>query len=104
MNRYEKEVQQSLLDSEEAALKELEAQYARALRDINEKVKGFQADIDLLDEALSQDGLDDAARALLQSQKRSKVISSNIKRRFRGRSAAFWTSSTVTITRPLTNT
>lgn len=43
------------------------------MKDINDKVKLFQADIDLLDEALSQDGLDDAAKALLQSQKRSKI-------------------------------
>jgi hypothetical protein len=84
VNRWEKEVQQSLLDSEEAALKELEAQYARALRDINEKVKGFQADIDLLDQALSQDGLDDAARALLQSQKRSKVYQQQYQKALQG--------------------
>lgn len=84
MNRWEKEVQQSLLDSEEAALKELEAQYARALRDINEKVKGFQADIDLLDQALSQDGLDDATKALLQSQKRSKVYQQQYQKALQG--------------------
>ncbi len=84
MNRWEKEVQQSLLDSEEAALKELEKQYAAALKDINEKVKGFQADIDLLDEALSQDGLDDAARALLQSQKRSKVYQQQYQKALQG--------------------
>ena len=84
MNRWEKEVQQSLLDSEEAALKELEAQYARALKDINEKVKGFQADIDLLDQALSQDGLDDATRALLQSQKRSKVYQQQYQKALQG--------------------
>lgn len=77
-------MQKSLLDSEEAALKELEAQYARALRDINEKVKGFQADIDLLDQALSQDGLDDAARALLQSQKRSKVYQQQYQKALQG--------------------
>lgn len=62
-----------MLDSEEAAIKELEKQYKQALKDINEKVKLFQADIDLLDQALSQDGLDDATKALLQSQKRSKI-------------------------------
>ena len=84
MNRWEKEVQQSLLDSEEAALKELEKQYAAALRDINEKVKGFQADIDLLDEALSQDGLDDATKALLQSQKRSKVYQQQYQKALQG--------------------
>lgn len=66
-------MQQSLLDSEAAAIKELEKQYAAALKDINDKVKLFQADIDLLDQALSQDGLDDATKALLQSQKRSKI-------------------------------
>ena len=84
MNRYEKEVQQSLLDSEAAAIKELEKQYAAALKDINEKVKGFQADIDLLDEALSQDGLDDATRALLQSQKRSKIYQQQYQKALQG--------------------
>lgn len=73
MNKWEIQVQQSLLDSEAAAIKELEKQYSKALKDINEKVKQFQADIDLLDQALSQDGLDDTTKALLQSQKRSKV-------------------------------
>lgn len=84
MNRYEKEVQQSLLDSEEAAIKELEKQYAAALKDINEKVKQFQADIDLLDEALSQDGLDDSTRALLQSQKRSKIYQQRYQKALQG--------------------
>lgn len=73
MNKWEKEVQQSLLNSEEAAIKELEKQYARALKDINDKVKLFQTDIDLLDQALNQDGLDEAAKTALLSQKRSKI-------------------------------
>ena len=73
MNRWEKEVQQSLLGSEEDVMKMLEKQYNQALKDINNNVKLFQADIDLLDQALSQDGLDDAKKALLQSQKQSKV-------------------------------
>lgn len=77
-------MQKSLLDSEEAALKELEKQYGKALKDINEKVKGFQADIDLLDQALSQDGLDETARALLQSQKRSKIYQQNYQRALQG--------------------
>lgn len=84
MNRWEIEVQQSLLNSEEAALKELEKQYAKALKDINEKVKLFQADIDLLDQALSQDGLDETTRALLQSQKRSKIYQQNYQKALRG--------------------
>lgn len=84
MNRWEKEVQQSLLDSEAAALKELEKQYAAALKDIKEKVKLFQADIDLLDQALSQDGLDDTTKALLQSQKRSKIYQQNYQKALQG--------------------
>lgn len=84
MNRWEIEVQQSLLDSEEAAIKELEKQYAKALKDINEKVKLFQADIDLLDQALSQEGLDDTTRALLQSQKRSKIYQQNYQKALQG--------------------
>lgn len=84
MNRWEIEVQRSLLDSEEAALKELEKQYAKALKDVNEKVKLFQADIDLLDQALSQEGLDDTTRALLQSQKRSKIYQQNYQKALRG--------------------
>lgn len=77
-------MQKSLLDSEEAALKELEKQYGKALKDINEKVKGFQADIDLLDQALSQNGLDETARAMLQSQKRSKIYQQNYQRALQG--------------------
>lgn len=77
-------MQKSLLDSEEAALKELEKQYGKALKDINEKVKGFQADIDLLDQALSHDGLDETARAMLQSQKRSKIYQQNYQRALQG--------------------
>lgn len=84
MNRWEKSVQQSLLDSESAVIKELEKQYRMALRDVNEKIKLFQADIDLLDEALSQDGLDEATRALLQSQKRSKVYQKQYQEALKG--------------------
>ena len=84
MNKWQIEVQQSLLDSEEAAIKELEKQYAAALKDINDKVKLFQADIDLLNQALSQDGLDDATKALLQSQKRSKVYQQQYQKALKG--------------------
>lgn len=84
MNQWEKEVLESLLGSEEEALKELERQYARALADINQKIKLFQADIDLLDQALSQDGLDDATKALLQSRKRSKVYQQQYQQALQG--------------------
>lgn len=73
MNKWEKEVLQSFLASEKDALKELENQYSRALSDINRKVRDFQAEIDLLDAALNQDGMDDATKALLQSRKQSKI-------------------------------
>lgn len=73
MNRWEKEVMESLLDSEEATMKELQKQYDRALRDIGQNVKAFQVDIDMLDAALQSDNLDDAARQKLLSQRRSKV-------------------------------
>ena len=72
------------MDSEAAALKALEKQYAAALKDINEKVKLFQADIDLLDEALSQDGLDDTTKALLKSQKQSKVYQKQYQQALKG--------------------
>lgn len=73
MNKWQIEVQKSLLKSEAEAVKALESQYRRALTDINRKVRDFQAEIDLLDAAMNQDGLDDAARVLLQSQRRSKI-------------------------------
>lgn len=73
MNRWVKEVQASLLKSEAAAIAALKKQYEQALRDIGEKIKLFQADIDLLNEALSQEGLDDQTRTMLESRKKSKV-------------------------------
>lgn len=84
MNKWEIEVQKSLLDSEAAAIKELEKQYAAALKDINDRVKLFQADIDLLDDALSQDGLSDAKRKRLQTQKRSKIYQKQYQEALRG--------------------
>ena len=88
MNKWEAEVQKSLLDSEEAALKELEKQYAKALKDIGEKVKSFQADIDLLDEALSQDGLEDTAKARMLSMKRSKIYQQQYQQALQGQVSA----------------
>ena len=73
MNKREKEILQSQLDSEKAVLKQLEKQYQAALKDINEKVKLFDYDINMLDVAMNQDNLDDAARAVFLSQKRSKA-------------------------------
>lgn len=73
INKREKEVLQAQLDSEKAVIKQLEKQYQAALKDINEKVKLFDYDINLIDEAMNQDNLDDTARAVMLSQKRSKA-------------------------------
>ena len=72
------------MESEAAALEELEKQYAATLQDIDEKVKLFQADIDALDQALLDGGLDDDARALLQSQKRSRIYQRNYQKALQG--------------------
>lgn len=84
MNKWQKEVLQSLLSSEADAIKELERQYSKALKDINDKVKAFQADIDLLDTALLEEGLDANAKALLQSQRRSKIYQKQYQEALKG--------------------
>lgn len=73
MNKREKEVIQAQLDAEKAVLKQLEKQYQAALKDINQKVKLFEYDIKQLDDVLKLDGLDEASKVVLESQKRSKV-------------------------------
>ena len=84
MNKWEKEVQRSLLDSEEAAIKELEKQYKKALKDINEKVKLFDSDIKQLQEAINADGLDETAKAVLQSQQRAKIYQKQYQQALQG--------------------
>lgn len=69
-----------MLASEEEAIKELEKQYKKALADIGNKIKLFQADIDLLDQTLQQEGLDDASKAALKSQKQSKIYQQNFQK------------------------
>lgn len=44
MNKREKEVYEGLLDREDMVLKDLERQYKRALRDINDRIKLLQSD------------------------------------------------------------
>ncbi len=84
INKRQKEVLEYQLEEEKKIIRELEKQYAAALKDINEKVKLFQTDIDLLDEALSQDGLDDAAKVLLKSQKQSKIYQKQFQQALKG--------------------
>lgn len=73
MNKREKEVIQLQLKAEEDIIHELEKQYRTSLNEINQKVKLFEYDIEMLDEAINAEGMDDASRAVLQSQKRAKV-------------------------------
>lgn len=84
MNKREKEVLQAQLDAEKAVLKELEKQYKRALSDIEERVKLFDYDLNRLDTAMSEEGLDDAAKSLLQSQRRSRVYQKQYQEALRG--------------------
>lgn len=84
INKWEKEVLASLLDSEEETLIELEKQYKRALNDINNKVKAFQAEIDMLDAALESEGLNDKATEILKSQRRSKVYQKQFQEALQG--------------------
>lgn len=84
MNKREKEVLQAQLDAEKAVLKELEKQYKRALSDIEERVKLFDYDLNRLDTAMSEEGLDDATKSLLQSQRRSRVYQKQYQEALRG--------------------
>lgn len=73
MNKREKEVLQAQLDKEKAVLEALKKQYARSLRDIEQKTKVLMFDIQQLDEALNTDGLDDRSKEVLESRKQSKI-------------------------------
>lgn len=84
MNKREKEVLRAQLDAEKAVLKRLEQQYKRALNDIGERVKLFDFDLNRLDTAISEEGIDDATRAVLQSQRRSRVYQKQYQEALRG--------------------
>lgn len=73
MNKREKEVIQAQLDAEKAVLEKMEQQYKRALSDINQKVKLFDADIKSLDTLLNMDSMDEAQKATLESMKQAKI-------------------------------
>ena len=84
MNKREKEIAKAQLAAEQEVLKNLEKQYKSALNEINQKVKLFEYDIKMLDDALSMEGLDDSARAVLQSQKQSKVYQKQFQEALKG--------------------
>lgn len=70
MNKWEREVQASLFSSEQDALKALEQEYKRTLQSIMDQVKLFDADIQMLDDAIVDAGGTDEA---LMSQRQSKA-------------------------------
>ena len=84
MNKRQKEVLQAQLNAEKAVLKQLEKNYRRALHDVEERVKLFDFDLNRLDSAMSEEGLDDATKALLQSQRRSRVYQKQYQEALRG--------------------
>lgn len=84
MNKREKELIQLQLKAEEDVIKELENQYKQSLKDINEKVRLFESDIQMLDEAINTSGMDEAAQAMLQSQRRSKVYQKQFQEALQG--------------------
>jgi hypothetical protein len=84
LNKREKEVLQAQLDAEKAVLQQLEKQYRRALHDIEDRVKLFDFDLSRIDNAMSEDWIDDATRALLQSQRRSRVYQKQYQEALRG--------------------
>lgn len=73
MNKREKEVFQLQLQAEEDILHELERQYKAALRDIHRKIKLFEYDILMIEEAIRQGNMDDTQRVVALSQRRSKI-------------------------------
>lgn len=84
MNKWQKEVLNFLAQSEEDTLKALEKEYKRALNEIGKKVKEFQTDIDMLDAAIASEGLSDAAKAQLQTQRRSKIYQKRFQEALQG--------------------
>lgn len=84
MNKRQKEVLQAQLNAERAVLKQLEKNYRRALHDVEERVKLFDFDLNRLDSAMSEEGLDDTTKAMLQSQRRSRVYQKQYQEALRG--------------------
>lgn len=84
MNSRQKETAKAQLEAEKKVLDKLERQYNTALNDINQKIKLFDYDINMLDQALNEDGLDAAAKAVLRSRKRSKIYQKQYQEAMKG--------------------
>lgn len=76
-------MQQSLLDSEEEAVKALEKQYRAALKGINEKIKSFESSITELDDALAA-ATDPEEIKWIKSMQRSKVYQKQYQEALKG--------------------
>lgn len=72
MNKRQKLVQQQFLDNEEAVIRRLKAVYNQSLKDINDKSKQFQAEINGL-QALIDIEEDEGTKATLKSMQQSKI-------------------------------
>lgn len=83
MNKWQKEVQQSLLNSEAEAIKALENQYKQALKNINEKIRIFTANIMELDDSISV-STDPDEQARLLSMKQSKIYQKQYQEALKG--------------------
>lgn len=83
MNKWQKEVQQSLLNSEAEAINALENQYKKALKNINEKIRIFTANIMELDDAISI-STDPDEQAMLLSVKQSKIYQKQYQESLKG--------------------
>lgn len=76
-------MQQSLLNSEAEAIKALERQYKQALKNINEKIRLFTANIMELDDAISV-STDPDEQARLLSMKQSKIYQKQYQEALKG--------------------
>lgn len=73
MNNQQKIVQQQFLDNEQEIIKRLNNMYQDSLRDIEKTIKAQYADIQRLTDAINDLDPNDPQRAILESQRRSKV-------------------------------
>lgn len=72
MNKRQKIVQQQFLDNEEAVIKRLKSVYNQSLKDITEKAKVLQYEINSL-QVLIDDEADEATKATLKLMQQSKI-------------------------------
>lgn len=73
MNHRQKLIQQKYLNNEEAVLKRLKQVYGQSSKDINEKIKNLQLNIDGLQQTYDWMDDDDPEKAKIKSQIQSKI-------------------------------